>query len=93
MGFRSKSKINYFSSQDFYENGFVGEILHDARINLNLEEVRLNYQRDDSLTIDIDERKTIENRYSPRLRVSLNPAFFQKKIFLGKSQCPGTCTI
>ena len=75
-----ESKINYFSSQDFYENGFVGEILHDARINLNLEEVRLNYQRDDSLTIDIDERKTIENRYSPRLRVPLNPAFFQKKI-------------
>ena len=75
-----ESKINYFSSQDFYENGFVGEILHDARINLNLEEVRLNYQRDDSLTIDIDERKTIENRYSPRLRVSLNPSFFQKKI-------------
>ena len=75
-----ESNINYFSSQDFYENGFVGEILHDARIKLNLEEVRLNYQRDDSLTIDIDERKTIENRYSPRLRVSLNPSFFQKKI-------------
>ena len=75
-----ESNINYFSSQDFYENGFVGEILHDARIKLNLEEVRLNYQRDDSLTIDIDERKIIENRYSPRLRVPLNPAFFQKKI-------------
>ena len=75
-----ESNLNYFSSQDFYENGFVGEILHDARIKLNLEEVRLNYQRDDSLTIDIDERKIIENRYSPRLRVSLNPAFFQKKI-------------
>ena len=75
-----ESNINYFSSQDFYENGFVGEILHDARIKLNLEEVRLNYQRDDSLTIDIDETKIIENRYSPRLRVPLNPAFFQKKI-------------
>ena len=75
-----ESNLNYFSSQDFYENGFVGEILHDARIKLNLEEVRLNYQRDDSLTIDIDERKIIENRYSPRLRVPLNSAFFQKKI-------------
>lgn len=75
-----ESNINYFSSQDFYENGFVGETLHDARIKLNLEEVRLNYQRDDSLTIDIDETKIIENRYSPRLRVPLNLAFFQKKI-------------
>ena len=75
-----ESKISYFSSQDFYQNGFVGESLHDARINLNLDEVRLNYREDDTLTTEVDESEIIENRFSPRLRIPLDTSFFQKKI-------------
>ncbi len=75
-----ESKISYFSSQDFYQNGFVGESLHDARINLNLDEVRLNYRQDDTLTTDVDESEIIQNRFSPRLRIPLDTSFFQKKI-------------
>ena len=75
-----ESNINYFSSQDFYKEGFVGETLFDDYIKLNLSELRFNYEEDDSLTLDVDETQIIENRLSPRIRIPLDPSFFQKKI-------------
>ena len=70
----------YYSSQDFYEQGFVGEQLLDQRITLNFEELRFNYKEDDPETPDVDETTKIETRLSPRIRVPLNTDFFQKNL-------------
>ncbi len=70
----------YYSSRDFYEEGFVGEQLSDERITLNFEELRFNFKEDDPETADVDETTQIETRLSPRIRVPLNTDFFQKNV-------------
>tara|TARA_B100000963_G_scaffold297131_1_gene268487 strand:+ start:34495 stop:36309 length:1815 start_codon:yes stop_codon:yes gene_type:complete len=76
--FETSSK--YYSSDDFLSQGFYGKTLYDDQLQLNFNEVRLNYKIDDPKTVDIDETKIIETRLTPRLRIPLDIAFFQSKI-------------
>jgi len=75
-----ESASTYFSGRDFYEEGFTAATLHDAPIQLNFEEVRFNFTEDDPETTDVDETTRVETRLSPRIRVPLDPSFFQEKI-------------
>ena len=70
----------YYSNRDYYTEGFVGATLFDGRIKLNFDEIRFYYNEDDPDTPDIDETTQVENRLTPRLRIPLNPNFFQEKL-------------
>ena len=71
----------YYSGRDFHEEGFVGAVLHEAPYEFNFEELRFNYEEDDIDTPDVDETTLIETRKSPRLRIPLDPVFFQERLF------------
>jgi len=73
-----ESQQAFYSSRDFYEEGFVGENLFDEAIQLDFEEIRINFTEDDPET-DIDETTQVETRRSPRIRVPLDTAFFQRR--------------
>ena len=70
----------YYSNRDYYTEGFVGASLFDGRIKLNFDEIRFYYNEDDPDTPDIDETTQVENRLTPRLRIPLDPNFFQEKL-------------
>ncbi len=76
-----QSTQTYYSNRDYYSEGFVGATLFDGKIKLNFDEIRFYYKEDDPDTPDIDESTQVENRLSPRLRVPLDPNFFQEKLF------------
>ncbi len=69
----------YYSNEDYFENGFYGEVLHDAEIQLNFDELRFNYLEDDEETPDEDETEQVETRLTPRIRVPLDNNFFQTR--------------
>ncbi|MGB2171186.1 MAG: DUF4270 domain-containing protein [Flavobacteriaceae bacterium] len=75
-----ETSSEYFTSRDYYEEGHVGQVLYDAPYQLNFEELRFFKAEDDPETEDIDETTEVESRLSPRIRVPLNPTFFQEKI-------------
>ena len=68
----------FYSTQDYYEEGFSRAVLYDDIISLNFDEIRINYKEDDSETPDVDETLQVETRLSPRLRVPLDIGFFQE---------------
>jgi hypothetical protein len=68
----------FYSTQDYYEEGFSRAVLYDDIISLNLDEIRINYKEDDPETPDVDETLQVETRLSPRLRVPLDIGFFQE---------------
>ena len=70
----------YYSNRDYYSEGFVGATLFDGRIKLSFDEIRFYYKEDDPDTPDIDETTQVENRLTPRLRIPLDPNFFQEKL-------------
>ena len=70
----------YYSNRDYYTEGFIGTTLFDGRIKLNFDEIRFYYDEDDPDTPDIDETTQVENRLTPRLRIPLDPNFFQEKL-------------
>ena len=70
----------YYSNRDYYNEGFVGAKLFDGKIKLNFDEIRFYYDEDDPDTPDIDETSQVENRLTPRLRIPLDPIFFQEKL-------------
>ena len=74
-----ESYAAYYSDQDFYADGFSGQVLHDASISLNLEEVPILYYQDDPETTVI-ETDQVEYYESPRIRVPLNVEFFQRRV-------------
>ena len=86
-----ESYAMYYSDQDFYADGFSGQVLHDDTITLNLEEVPILYYQDDPETTVI-ETDEIEYYESPRIRVPLNTEFFQRRImsFEGLDQLKNT---
>ena len=86
-----ESYAQYFSDQDFYANGFSGQVLHDDNINLNFEEVPILYYQDDPETTVI-ETDQVEYYESPRIRVPLNVEFFQRRLmnFEGLDQLKNT---
>ena len=75
-----ESREVYYSDEDYYEMGFYNAVLFDERITLNFEEIRFNYEEDDPETEDVDETTRVETRLSPRIRVPLDPTFFQERI-------------
>jgi len=75
-----ETQKNYYSNQDFFDEGFYGEELSDTNIKLNLEELVFYYLTDNPLTEDVDERNSVELRLSPRIRIPLSNDFFQRKI-------------
>ena len=70
----------YYSNRDYFNEGFVGAKLFDGTIKLNFDEIRFYYNEDDPDTPDVDESTQVENRLTPRLRVPLDPEFFQEKL-------------
>ena len=75
-----ETAANYFASNNFYEEGFIGEILFDEQYQLNFEEILFYYEEDDPETTDVDETTLVENRLSPRIRIPLNTDYFQRKL-------------
>lgn len=78
--FDFEKRTQYFSNTDYFEEGFYGATLHDDTYQLNFDELRFKYKEDDPDTDDVDETEKIETRLTPRIRVPLDPAFFQEKI-------------
>ena len=75
-----QSAQTYYSNRDYYSEGFVGATLFDGTIKLNFDEIRFYYKEDDPDTPDIDETTQVETRLTPRLRIPLDPIFFQEKL-------------
>jgi len=75
-----ESQEIYYTNQDLYKQGFVGQLLADHQVTLDFEEIRINYEVDDPSTEDIDETTRAETRLSPRIRIPLDPTFFQDQI-------------
>jgi len=74
-----ESSKEYFSDDDFYEQGYYGKTLHDDRISLNFEEIPVFYTEDDPTT-DVDELTLVNYFETPRLRVPLDIEFFQRYV-------------
>lgn len=71
---------NFYSSRDLYKENFVGENLDDNKsTKLDFNEVRINFEKDDETTTDVDETTLVETRKTPRIRIPLKKEFFQRK--------------
>ena len=68
----------YYSNNDIASN-FSGTVLFDDEIEINSKEL-VFWKEDDPETPDEDESEAIKERLTPRIRVSLDKDFFQKKI-------------
>lgn len=75
-----ETAANYYSGTDFFEEGFTGETLFDDQYQLNFEEILFYYEEDDPETPEVDETTQVETRLTPRIRLPLNPDYFQRKI-------------
>ena len=71
---------SYYSNTDYFEQGFVGDKIHDDTYKLNFDELRFNFEEDDPETEDIDETELVETRLTPRIRIPLDASFFQTKV-------------
>ena len=74
-----ESSKEYFSDDDFYEQGYYGKTLHDDRVSLNFEEIPVLYTVDDPTT-DPDELTQVNYFETPRLRIPLDIKFFQRTV-------------
>ena len=75
---------NFEQFQQYYSNNeipssFSGTVLFDDEIEINSKEL-VFWKEDDPETPDEDESEAIKERLTPRIRVSLDKDFFQKKI-------------
>lgn len=70
----------YFSNDDFYEEGFYGREFHNDIISLNFDEIPVLYFEDDPLTDDVNELNEVNYFETPRIRVPLEKEFFQREI-------------
>ena len=68
----------YYSNNEIASN-FSGTVLFDDEIEINSKEL-VFWKEDDPETPDEDESEAIKERLTPRIRVSLDKDFFQKKI-------------
>ena len=62
----------------FMKMALLVETLFDDRYQLNFEEILFYYEEDDAETPDVDETTQVETRLSPRIRIPLNPIFFNE---------------
>ena len=75
-----ESLKEYFSNDDFYQDGFYGEKLHDGRVKLDFNEISVFYNEDDPATEEINELNEVNYFETPRIRVPLDIDFFQQLI-------------
>jgi len=68
----------YYSNNEIASN-FSGTVLFDDEIEINSKEL-VFWKEDDPDTPDEDESEAVKERLTPRIRVSLDKDFFQKKI-------------
>ena len=68
----------YYSNNEIASN-FSGTVLFDDEIEINSKEL-VFWKEDDPETPDDDESEAIKERLTPRIRVSLDKDFFQKRI-------------
>ena len=68
----------YYSNNEIASN-FSGTVLFDDEIEINSKEL-VFWKEDDPETPDEDESEAIKERLTPRIRVSLDKDFFQKRI-------------
>ena len=66
----------YFSNQDF--SSFTGALLFDQMYTINTAEIVI-YEEDDPATAE-NEAENVSERLDPRIRIELDPAFFQQAI-------------
>lgn len=71
-----ESAQEYFSDQDF--SAYTGALLFDGVLAASAEEIVI-YEEDDPETEE-DESENVRERLAPRLRVELDPTFFQQTI-------------
>lgn len=75
---------NFQSPQEYYSNEdpapFLSTVLFEGSYTLNFEEILFFENEDDPDTPDVDESQDVSSRFSPRIRLSLDPQFFQDKI-------------
>lgn len=72
-----ESREVYYTNQDLYDQGFVGEELSNHPVTLDFDEIRINYTEDNPET-EVDETTRVQTRLTPRIRVPLDKDFFQK---------------
>ena len=75
-----ESLKEYFSNDDFYQEGFYGETLHDDKVKLDFNEISVFYNEDDPATEDVNELNEVNYFETPRIRVPLDTDFFQQLI-------------
>ena len=69
-----ESLKEYFSNDDFYQEGFYGETLHDDKVKLDFNEISVFYNEDDPATEDVNELNEVNyfetlNQSSVRYRL------------------------
>jgi len=69
----------FFSDKDFEQEGLTSHPLFDDTITLDFEEM-VTFKEDDPDTEDVDESTEVSQRISPRIRIPLDPSFFQQSI-------------
>lgn len=73
------SSLPYYNDTDYAQQGFVGETLFEGTYELDFSEIPFYYDEDDPET-EVDERTQVEGRLTPRIRVPLDPSFFQENL-------------
>ena len=74
-----ESKKAFYSNKDFEQDGLTSQLLFDDKITLNLDEI-VSFKVDDPETEEVDESTEVDQRFSPRIRIPLDTAFFQQSI-------------
>ena len=75
---------NFESFQKYYSDetqllNFSGFTIHDDEVSIDTNEIVI-YKEDDPDTDDVDESQEVKERLTPRLRLTLDKDFFQRKI-------------
>lgn len=70
----------FYSDTNYYDQGFYSTELFNQEIELNFDELRFNHTEDDPSTEEVEDSTTVQYRFSPRIRLELEPSFFQKNI-------------
>ena len=76
-----ESPLEYYSNTNYFDQGFYSSELFNEEVELNYDELRVFHTEDDPETEDeIEDSTDVMLRYSPRIRLKLDPFFFQEKV-------------
>lgn len=74
-----ESNQKFYSDKDFNLEGMTSTLLSVGKVILDFKEI-VSFKEDDPETDDVDESTEVAQRLSPRVRVPLDPSFFQQFI-------------